>query len=114
MRAHNGAGAFAVEIQVADVKLLPRALQLLARGGIKSAVKADLGFVGYPARGVVVGALDPGRPGAEYFFLRDAGWGRDVGNHGGLNEVPFAGFLRRPPAVDHTSFLLTNVNVIED
>src|SRR5258708_6630715 len=114
MRAYHGAGAFAVEVQVADLQLMPRPLQLLARRGINGAGQAELSVVADLQRVVVVAGFDYGQHQPEDFFLGNARHGCDILDHSGLNEVAFAGFLRRTAAEDHAAFLLADVDVIED
>ena len=83
MRADHGAGALAVEVEIADVELLAGAVELGAGGGVERAGEAVLGVVGDGEGIVEAGGLDDGEDGAEDFFERDAGGGGDVGDDGG-------------------------------
>ena len=87
MRAHHGAGALAVQVEVAAVEVFAGFLQVLAAGGIDRAGEAVLGGVGDLERVVEVLGADDGGDGAEDFLLRDAGLGVNVGEDGGGDEV---------------------------
>src|SRR5271169_3191889 len=57
MRAHHGARALAIDVQVADVELVHRALLLLRRTGIDSAGQAEFRVVGDLERVIEIAGL---------------------------------------------------------
>ena len=64
---------------------------LSSRAGVDRAGQAELGVVGDLQRVVEIARLDHGQHRAEDFFLRELRLRRDVGDHGGLDEVAVAG-----------------------
>src|ERR1043165_6950240 len=86
VRADERACALAVEVEVADVELAARALQLLAVVRVDRAGQAVLRVVGDAERVVEVVRADAGEDGAEDFFLLDAVAGLHVGDDGRLDE----------------------------
>ena len=69
MRADHRSGALAVDVEVADVELADRAIDLVARVGVDRAGQAELGVVGDFERVVEAAGLDHGQHGAKDFFL---------------------------------------------
>src|ERR671933_1548511 len=86
--ADERARALAVEVEVADVELAARALQLLAVVRVDRAGQAVLRVVGDPDGLVEVARADAGEDGAENLLLLDAVAGLHVGDDGRLDEVP--------------------------
>src|SRR5436305_7334161 len=87
VRADERARALAVEVEVADVELAARALQLLAVVRVDGSGQAVLRAVGNPQRLVEVARADAGQDGAEDFLLLDAVARLHVGEDGRLDEV---------------------------
>ena len=71
MNADEGAGAFAIQIKIADVKFAARALQLCFVSRVHCAGQAELGVVGYAQRVIIVVRLDHGENWPKDFFLFD-------------------------------------------
>ena len=46
MRAHHRAGAFAIDVEIADVELAHGAVDLVLRAGVDGAGQSELGVVG--------------------------------------------------------------------
>src|SRR5271156_4750468 len=76
--SYHGAGALAVEVEVAGLELVAGAIELLAGGGVEGAGEAVLGVVGDLESFVEAGGLDDREHGAEDLLLREAGGGGDV------------------------------------
>src|SRR5690606_10782635 len=80
--ADEGAGALAVEIEVAAVEVLGGALDALAVLREERAGEAELGVVGDLHGVVVVLRLDEGEDGAEDLLLRDGRLRVNIGDNG--------------------------------
>src|SRR5437763_3050393 len=86
VRADERARALAVEVEVADVELAARALQLLAVVRVDRARQSVLRVVGDPKRVVEVIRTDAGEDGAKNLLLLDAVAGFYVGDDCRLDE----------------------------
>ena len=71
MRSDECAGAFAVEIKIADVKFIPRFFQLFGVRRINRAGQAVLRVVGDFQRVVEISRFNHRQHGSENFFLLD-------------------------------------------
>lgn len=110
--ADHGAGAFAVEVEVADVEAVGGELEAGGVGGVGGAGEAVLAIVGEFEGVFEVARGGDGEDGAEDFLLEDAGGGGDIGDDGGLKEVAVA--WRGAAAGDEAAFLLADFDVFED
>src|SRR5258706_6278209 len=71
MDANKGAGAFAIEIEITDVKFTARVFQPGFVGRIDRARQAELRVIGYPQSVVIVVGLNHGEDGTKDLFLLD-------------------------------------------
>ena len=85
MRADHRAGALAVEVEVADVELLPGSIEIGLRVRVDGAGETVFGVVGDGESVGEVGRAQDGEEGAEDLFLSEAGGRGDVGKDGGLD-----------------------------
>src|SRR5262249_6145241 len=114
MCADHGAGAFAVEIEIARLEFIARALQLFARTGVNGAGQPELGVVGDVERVIEIARLDYGQHRPEDLFLSQPRGGSDVSNDSGLDEVALARLPGRTAAVNEPAFLLADLDVIQN
>src|SRR5579864_4415082 len=80
---------FAIEIEVAHVKVPAGSLKLIASAGINAAREAKLGIVGDRQSVFEVLGFDDSEHGAEDLFLRNARFAIDVDEYRWLEEVTF-------------------------
>src|ERR1044071_4027097 len=92
MCADHSAGALAIDVQVADVKLLHAALEFLLVPAIDGARQTELGVVGNPQRMIEAVRLDDRQDGPEDLFLLQLGLLRNVRKDSGLDEEAIAAF----------------------
>ena len=112
VRADHRSGAFAVDVQVADVELVDGAVDLVAGLGVDRAGQAELGVVGDLEGVVEAASFDHGQHGAEDLFLLELRLRRDVGEDRGLDEIAFAGSALA--AGEEASVFLALLDVFED
>src|SRR5262245_36493413 len=112
MHVHHRAGAFAVDVKIADVELALRAFDALAVARIERAGQAVDRVVGYGQRFVDVLGLNDGEHRPEDLFLRDVGFRVNVGDDGRRNEPAFAGEFVSPATGDDAAFLLSDSGVL--
>src|SRR3984957_10303097 len=112
MRAHHGAGALAVDVQVTDMELLNGAIDLVTRLGIDGARQAELGVVRDFECLIEATGLNHREHRSEDFFLLEFGFCRNVGNHRGTDKVAFAG--RAVAARDQAAVFFALFDVSED
>src|SRR5271168_1795283 len=110
--ADHGAGAFAIQIKIADVEGFFGFFDFLGIFGVDGAGKAELRVVGDFQRLLEVFRFDDSQNGAEDFFLGDARFGIDVGDDRRLHEVAVAGGAFA--AEEQLPFLLTEVDVTKN
>src|SRR5438034_7128116 len=72
MNANERAGAFAIQVQIADMKLTPGLLQLFFVGAVDGSSQTELGVIGDPQSIVVILRLDYGQHRSKNFFLLDS------------------------------------------
>ena len=113
MRADHGAGALAIEVEIADVELVAGAVELLAGAGVDGAGEAVLGVVGDGEGVVEAVGLDDGEDGAEDLFLREAGGGSDVGEDGGGDVEAAVRCVDGGAAGEQAAFGFADVDVVE-
>src|SRR5713226_9376165 len=88
MRADHGSCALAIQVEVADVELLPSAVELLTRVRVDGSRQPVFGIVGNLQGLVEAVGLDDGKHRPEYLLLRDASRGSHVRDDGRRNVVP--------------------------
>src|SRR6185437_4160319 len=115
MRSHDGSGALAVDVEVADVELTDGAVQFVLGTGVDGAGEAEFSVVGNMQGMVEIVRFDDGQHRPENLFLLDAGAGLDIGNDGGLNEPAVAGIAVTLAAGQQPSALfLADLDVFEN
>jgi hypothetical protein len=111
MRAHHGAGALAIDVEVADEEFGGGAFRIFRLiVGVDRAGQPVLGVVGQFQRMIEVRALRHRQHRAEDLFLENARLRIDVGNHGRLDEIAVA--FRRPAARDQPAFFLAGLDIV--
>src|SRR6185503_11399328 len=91
MNIDKRARAFAVDIQVANVKFAPHALNPLSVRRIEPSGKTVDRIVGDRERVIEVPGFYDCENRTEYLLLRDASPGIDIGNHSRGNEISRVG-----------------------
>src|SRR5215510_16612638 len=114
MYVHHRAGAFAVNVKVANVEFALRALDALAVARIERAGQAVDRIVGDGQRFVDVFGLNDCENRPEDLFLSDAGHRIDVGDDRRRDEPTFAGHTVPPASGDDAAFLLADFDVLAD
>src|SRR5208283_2227340 len=112
MAADQGAGAFAVEVQVADEEALLGGVDPGRVAGVDGAGEAVLGIVGELQRVVEITGAGHGQDGSEDLLLEEARFRVDVGDEGGLNEIAVAG--SGSAAGEQAPLVLPDLDVVED
>src|SRR5262249_31183589 len=114
MHVHHRAGAFAVDIKIADVEFAFRAFDALAVARIERAGQTVDRVVGDLERVVNVFGFDDGEHGTEDLFLREARFRIDIGDDSRRNEPAFAGQFVAPAPRDYAAILLADLDVLVD
>src|SRR5277367_4894333 len=114
MGADHGAGALAVDVEVADVEFADGTIDLVLRTGVDRAGQAELGVVCNLECVIEVLRLDYGQYRAKDFFLLKLRLGFDVGNDRGLDEIAFASILGQTTAGDQAPVFLAVLDIFED
>src|SRR5688572_3053332 len=113
MYANHGTSTLPVQIQIAYVEVLTRALETIFILRVHSAGQTVLGVVRNTQRILVVARLDEGEHRTESLFLRDLRIGFYIGDDGGRYEITLIAILRS--AAEHeATFLRTDVDVLID
>src|SRR6266849_1300974 len=86
MNTHERAGAFAIEIKIADMKLALRSLEFVLVRAIDRASETKLRVVRNPQSVVITIRFDYRQHWTKDFFLLDGCARLHIGNYGGLNE----------------------------
>src|SRR6185437_12687468 len=113
MRADHGAGALAVEVEIAHLEGASGVVEFAAVRGVDRAGETVLGVVRDVERFFVIFYTNDGEHRAKDFFLRDARGGRDIRYDGGLDVVAPV-FLDALPAGEDAAFAFADIDVIED
>src|SRR6267154_3003377 len=103
MHPDERAGAFTIQIKIADMKFAAGALKLNLVSRVHCARQAELSVVGYSQRVVVVIGFDHRQHGSKYLFLLDGPAGLHVRNHRRVDEK--SSFAIRATARYHASTL---------
>src|SRR5581483_2340777 len=111
MRADHSSRALAVDVQIADVEFLDRAINLVARTGVDGAGQSELGIVGDLERMIEAASLDHREHRSEDFFLLKLRLCRDVGDNRRLDEVALS--RKSLAAGDEASIFLPLLDVAE-
>ena len=114
MRPHDGARAFAIDVEIADVEFAFGNFDLLARAGINRAGEAELSIIGDFEPVLEVPRLDDRQHRAENLLLLQLRLRLNVGDHSWLDEEPFAGFSCALAAGNEATFPFPNLDVVED
>ena len=112
MPTHKRPGALAVQIEIADVKLLGGFFQLVTVLGVHGAGETVLGIVRDLERFIEVFGLDHGKHGTEDLLLGDFSRGGNIRDHGRFDEITIAGNLTA--AAHQASFLLPVFHIFQD
>src|SRR5271165_2991176 len=103
MSSYDSAGAFAVDVQVADMELLFRCGNLVVRGRIYGAGQAEFCVVGDGQAVFEATRLDHCQHRTEDLLLRNRCHRIDIGDHRRLDEVAIAEFTYARAASDKPS-----------
>src|SRR5437016_10643772 len=114
MASYRRTRAFAIDVEIADMELTDRALNLVTRAGIHSTSEAKFGVIRDLKRMVVVFGLDDRQHGPKDFFLLQLRFWRNVSNDRRLNEISFTSIRGASAAGDHPSVFLTLLDVAHD
>src|SRR5215472_17032711 len=87
MDAHHCAGAFAVDVHVADKELIASPLDMFGVGRVDGAGEAINGVIGHRQGMVEVARFGDSEYRPKDFFLKNARFALDVGKNGGLYEA---------------------------
>jgi len=112
VRAHHGASAFAVQIQIANVKGFFGLLNLAFVFGIDRTRQSKFCIVRNLESFVKVFGFDDRQHRPKDLFLRDAGLRADIGDNCRLHEVAVA--RGAPAAEHHATFLPPDFDVIQN
>ena len=112
MRSDHGAGALAIEVEVADVEAAFGVGDLAFVAGVHGARESVFGVVGDGECIVPVAGFDHREHRAEDFLLRDLRLRGDVGHHRGLDEIAWS--RCGAPTGHHTTLALAGFDVLED
>src|SRR5713226_2579185 len=93
MTADHGAGAFAIHVEIADVKFFSGALDFFRVLGINGAGEAKFRVVGHVQSFVKILRFGDGENGPENLFLENPRLRTDVGNHSWLDEIAIGASL---------------------
>lgn len=110
--ANHRAGAFAIDVEVADKELVAGALNVFRVGGVDSAGEAVFTVVGQLEGVLEVAGFGDTKDRAKDLFLEYSIVVLDVGNDGGLYEMAIT--LGFSAASDQATFLLAGLDVVED
>src|SRR5437764_10436514 len=89
MCADNCTGAFAVDVEIADVELAHRHFNLVARSGINRTGQAELGIVCDIERLLKVARFNHRKHRTENFFLLELRFRLNICDYGWLDEITF-------------------------
>src|ERR1700682_3612973 len=112
MNANEGAGAFAIEIEIADMKLAPRPRKPFFVSTVDSSGQAKLRVIGDAQRVVIVVCFDHREYWSENLLLFNRRAGLYVGNNGWFDKETL--FAIRPAAAQNTaafSFALFDITI---
>src|SRR5437588_3193954 len=88
MHAYHCAGAFASQVEIADVKLISRPFKFRFVARVNRAGQTKLGIVSNAQSVVVIVSFDHCEHGTEDFFLLDCRAGFHVRNYSWFDEKP--------------------------
>src|SRR5262245_57227499 len=106
------AGAFSIEVKVADVEIAFSSLDAFAVSRIESAGQPIDRVIGYRQGLVEILRFDAGEHRTEDLLLRDSRFRIDIGDDRRIDEIAFAGELVFAVSHDEAPFLLPDLDIL--